>query len=172
VMEISKRHPNCHFFVPLGNKQWFNEAGINNVTEMDWWEERDVTLSPSQPHAAEVAQPGESVSQGADIKARVGCLPCQHTSARSPFDRDKTLWSSWYVESGGRKVYFAGYVPQLPSSSCCYGPILTLWSPYTGIQAIAPFQSFPRASTIMAQITTTPSALRSNRSVNIKGLLI
>ncbi|OXV11639.1 hypothetical protein Egran_00600 [Elaphomyces granulatus] len=124
VMEISKRHPNCHFFVPLGNKQWFNDAGINNVTEMDWWEERDVTLSPS--HAAEVAQPGESASQGADIKARVGCLPCQHTSARSPFDRDKTLWSSWYVESGGRKVYFAGdtgyrAVPELPEGVDDYG---------------------------------------------------
>lgn len=114
VIEISRRHPNCHFFVPLGNKQWFSEAGITNVTEMDWWEERDVTLSPAQPHAPEVAQLGESASQGANIKARIGCLPCQHTSARSPFDRNKTLWSSWYVESGDRKIYFAGYVPWLP----------------------------------------------------------
>jgi L-ascorbate metabolism protein UlaG (beta-lactamase superfamily) len=108
VKEISGRHPNCHFFVPLGNKQWFNDLGIANVTELDWWEERDITLSP-QTHATEVAQSGELGSQH-DIAARIGCLPCQHTSARGPFDRAKTLWSSWFVESGGRKIYFAGYV--------------------------------------------------------------
>jgi L-ascorbate metabolism protein UlaG (beta-lactamase superfamily) len=108
VKDIHKRHPNCHFFVPLGNKDWFIKTGIPNVTELDWWEERDITLSPSQP-GTEVKAPAEgSTSKRADISARIGCLPCQHFSARTPFDRCKTLWASWYVESGGRKVYFAG----------------------------------------------------------------
>jgi L-ascorbate metabolism protein UlaG (beta-lactamase superfamily) len=111
VKEIAHRHPNCHFFVPLGNKQWFNGSGIFNVTELDWWEQRDITWSP-QKTAAEVAEPSEDAPQEVDIVARIGCLPCQHTSARSPFDRERTLWSSWCVESGERKVYFAGYVLQ------------------------------------------------------------
>jgi L-ascorbate metabolism protein UlaG (beta-lactamase superfamily) len=115
VKEISKKHPSCHFFVPLGNKKWFNDSGIENVTELDWWDQRDITLSPSQKEPTEVTEPGESASQTADISARISCLPCQHISARGPFDRAKTLWSSWAVESGGRKVYFAGYVRYLQS---------------------------------------------------------
>ncbi|KAL3466270.1 beta-lactamase superfamily domain-containing protein [Aspergillus heterothallicus] len=127
VKDIHKRHPNCHFFVPLGNKDWFIQTGIPNVTELDWWDERDISLSPSQPEA-EVKTPAESsASKAADISARIGCLPCQHFSARTPFDRCKTLWASWYVESGGRKVYFAGdtgyrTVPELPDDVDDHAP--------------------------------------------------
>ncbi|KAL2854972.1 beta-lactamase superfamily domain-containing protein [Aspergillus pseudoustus] len=127
VKDIHKRHPNCHFFVPLGNKDWFIETGIPNVTELDWWDERDISLSPSQS-VTEVKTPGESSGpKAADISARIGCLPCQHFSARTPFDRCKTLWASWYVESGGRKVYFAGdtgyrTVPELPDDVDDHAP--------------------------------------------------
>lgn len=120
IKEIFKRHPNCHFFAPLGNKQWFAESGIHNVTELDWWEQRDISLSPLETSAAEVSAPGASPGSGpADIQARISCLPCQHTTNRGLFDRCKTLWASWSVESGGRKVYFAGdtgyrTVPELP----------------------------------------------------------
>lgn len=110
IKEISDNHPNCHFFAPLGNKPWFTSSGIKNMTELDWWDERDITLSPSKGPSTEVQEPDGLSSKAADIKARIGCLPCQHTSARGPFDRSKTLWSSWSLESGGRKVYFAGYV--------------------------------------------------------------
>lgn len=113
VMEISKRHPNCHFFVPLGNKSWFNSCGIKNVTELDWWDERDVTMSPSVEKETHVEAVGEAASTGAEIKARISCLPCQHVSARTPFDRYQTLWCSWAVESGGSKVYFTGYVKRV-----------------------------------------------------------
>ncbi|THC89414.1 hypothetical protein EYZ11_011144 [Aspergillus tanneri] len=120
IKEISKRHPNCHFFAPLGNKQWFTSSGIHNVTELDWWEERDISLSPLE--MSEVAPAGDLVSNSADIKARISCLPCQHTTNRGLFDRCKTLWSSWSVESGGRKVYFAGSVPELPDGVDDYAP--------------------------------------------------
>ena len=110
VTEIAKKHPNCHFFAPLGNKAWFNSSGIHSVTELDWWDERDITLSPSVQEHTQVETAGEAKSVAAEIKARISCLPCQHMTARGPFDRCKTLWSSWAVESGGKKVYFAGYV--------------------------------------------------------------
>ncbi|KNG84312.1 dioxygenase [Aspergillus nomiae NRRL 13137] len=128
VKEISKRHPNCHFFVPLGNEAWFKSSGIDNVTELDWWEERDIVLSPSQSTGTQVEEPAENGgSSPGDIKGRVGCLPCQHTSNRGVFDRAKTLWASWYVESGGRKVYFAGdtgyrNVPELPDGADDHAP--------------------------------------------------
>lgn len=113
IKQISRLHPNCHFFAPLGNKQWFADSGIHNVTELDWWEQRDIALSPMTP--AEVSSPNAGGS--GDISARISCLPCQHTTNRGLFDRCKTLWASWSVESGGRKVYFAGYVH---SSTCKY----------------------------------------------------
>jgi N-acyl-phosphatidylethanolamine-hydrolysing phospholipase D len=28
-----------HWYVPLGVKRWFTGRGINNVTELDWWQE-------------------------------------------------------------------------------------------------------------------------------------
>ncbi|KAL2008369.1 hypothetical protein VTN00DRAFT_8351 [Thermoascus crustaceus] len=127
VKEIAKKHPNCQFFAPLGNKKWFVDSGIHNVTELDWWEERDMTLSPEKSAATEVETTEESQSTSADILARISCLPCQHTSNRGIFDRSKTLWASWCVESSGWKVYFAGdtgyrAVPELPKETDDHGP--------------------------------------------------
>ncbi|PWY92055.1 Metallo-hydrolase/oxidoreductase [Aspergillus heteromorphus CBS 117.55] len=128
VTEISKRHPNCHFFAPLGNKDWFTSIGIKNVTELDWWDERDLVLSPSQGSGPEVEGAGEGAGSGpSDITARIGCLPSQHTSNRGIFDRSKTLWASWYIESGGKKLYFGGdsgyrTVPELPADTDDWAP--------------------------------------------------
>jgi hypothetical protein len=153
-MKIKQAHPNVHFFVPLKNRQWFLDCGIHNVTELDWWQERELRLERSNDGAdarndsGAVVKPGDSppTSASADategagkqqrpkmerasrqseiISANIGCLPCQHTSARGPFDRGHTLWASWSVESGGKKVWFGGWVlcffflspPGIPSS--------------------------------------------------------
>lgn len=80
---------------------------MTKVTELDWWESREVRLE-------EVAAAGGNKGSGnagageEGILATIGALPCQHVSARTPFDKCKTLWASWSVESGGAKVYFAG----------------------------------------------------------------
>ncbi len=39
---------------------------------------------------------------------RVTATPCQHFSGRGAGDRNKTLWSSWVIESDRRKVFFSG----------------------------------------------------------------
>ena len=113
VKKIHEKYPSCHFFAPLGNKEWFSSSGIHNMTELDWWEERDLTLSPSKDSnkgnsSTEVTTTADAAPKPSDILGRIGCLPCQHTSSRGLFDRSKTLWASWSVESGGSKVYFAG----------------------------------------------------------------
>ncbi len=36
------------------------------------------------------------------------CLPAQHASARTPFDRDRVLWCSWLFSCRERSVFFAG----------------------------------------------------------------
>jgi N-acyl-phosphatidylethanolamine-hydrolysing phospholipase D len=110
IMKIAEKHPNVQFFVPLGNKSWFINCGIHNVTELDWWEGRELRLSKVSDKNAQLAVEGTGNNNGteADITAKIGCLPCQHTSSRGLFDRAQTLWASWSVESGGKKVWFAG----------------------------------------------------------------
>ena len=131
IVKIRKWYPKVHFFCPLGNKKWFQRAGVHQVTELDWWEERDINLAPSAGEPSVSSTDGDSSStpqtQVAKITARVGCLPCQHTSARTAFDRGRTLWASWSIESGGKKVWFGGdtgyrAVPELPKDVDDYGP--------------------------------------------------
>jgi L-ascorbate metabolism protein UlaG (beta-lactamase superfamily) len=134
VTEIAKRHPNCHFFVPLGVKSWFKSCGINQVTELDWWDERDITLSPSEQKEAKVQEVGDAAPTAAEIKARIGFLPCQHTTARTAFDRHQTLWGSWAVESGGKHLYFTGYVCTM--NLCSIGRLTDLRNSDTGYRAV------------------------------------
>jgi N-acyl-phosphatidylethanolamine-hydrolysing phospholipase D len=117
IQRLRKKFPDAHFFAPLGNKEWFVKSGVSNVTELDWWESRDVRLEENRDAVTIATTDMEKKKDmGSDcssngssaITATIGALPCQHISARGPFDKCKTLWASWSVESGGTKVYFAG----------------------------------------------------------------
>ncbi|EED12105.1 conserved hypothetical protein [Talaromyces stipitatus ATCC 10500] len=128
VLEIQKYHPSVQFCVPLGLKKWFADCGINNVIELDWWEDVELTLSKSTEKRPVTSSPTVDPSND-DITARISCLPCQHTSARSPFDKAATLWASWSIASGSKSVYFAGdtgyrAVPRLPKGVDDWGPEL------------------------------------------------
>ncbi|KAI9498659.1 beta-lactamase superfamily domain-containing protein [Zychaea mexicana] len=96
IKELAEQHPEAHFYVPLGNKAWFNiEKSNERVTELDWWQDRTLTLGN-----------GKAV--------KLTCTPCQHFSGRGILDRNKTLWASWCLEgvregqSSGGKVFFGG----------------------------------------------------------------
>jgi N-acyl-phosphatidylethanolamine-hydrolysing phospholipase D len=147
IHRIQKKHPNVLFAVPLGLKKWFHESGVSNVAELDWWQDIDITLSPaasttegkrisvtsstnSTGHANghQSPPPPSSAPSASDaITARISCLPCQHTSARTALDRNTTLWASWAVAAGGKSVWFGGdtgyrAVPDLPKDADDYGP--------------------------------------------------
>jgi N-acyl-phosphatidylethanolamine-hydrolysing phospholipase D len=128
ILEIHKHHPNAQFLVGLGLKKWFESSGVKNVQEMDWWEDVDITLSPNTGEKRiSTASPGTpQPTSNSDITARITCLPCQHTSARTSFDKNRTLWASFSVKSGGKSVWFGGdtgyrAVPQLPQGEDDYG---------------------------------------------------
>jgi L-ascorbate metabolism protein UlaG (beta-lactamase superfamily) len=72
------------FFVPLGLKPWFARLGIDDVSELDWWEQAELD------------------------GVRFTLTPLQHWSARSPFDRNRTLWGGWAIAANDGKVFFAG----------------------------------------------------------------
>lgn len=114
IVEISKQHPECHFFVPLGNKKWFTACGVEKCTELDWWDEVNFTLTPSSPSREKKSASVSSTTEDAAptsssaITAHISCLPCQHISARGLTDRAATLWASWSVSSGSKSVWFGG----------------------------------------------------------------
>lgn len=94
-----EHHP--RFVVPLGLKAWFADLGITDVVELDWWQqdvERGLTLT---------------------------CVPAQHFSGRTLWDRNRRLWSGWVVAGRDRRFYFAGdtaYSPALAEIGARLGP--------------------------------------------------
>jgi N-acyl-phosphatidylethanolamine-hydrolysing phospholipase D len=55
------------------------------------------------------AEWGERLELGsANVPFAFTCVPAQHMSARSAFDRNVALWCGWLIEVGGRRIYFAG----------------------------------------------------------------
>ena len=72
------------FLVPLGLKAWFQDLGITQVVELDWWDKHTV--------------------RGVDFYL----TPVQHWSARSLNDRSRTLWGGWAVFSKDFQWYFSG----------------------------------------------------------------
>ncbi|KIX03287.1 uncharacterized protein Z518_06839 [Rhinocladiella mackenziei CBS 650.93] len=91
----AKRKKNVRFLVGLHNSRWLTSFGIDRacITELDWWDGVEIQV--------------EGVG-----KVRITCLPTQHSSARTVFDRDHDLWCSFAVQDcqgpEGKKVYFAG----------------------------------------------------------------
>jgi L-ascorbate metabolism protein UlaG (beta-lactamase superfamily) len=106
VKELLRLYPNVHFFVGLNMAKWFQESGVSSVTEMEWWDDAEVVLErTANSDKTAAAQSGSSPES---ISVRVSCLPSQHGCMRTGFDKDRALWASWAVESGGKSVWFAG----------------------------------------------------------------
>jgi len=79
------------FLAPPGVGRILRGWGIDSarVREYGWWQEGAVKgLS------------GQTLS--------FACTPAYHFSARSPFDRNKTLWASWVLRGASHKVFFSG----------------------------------------------------------------
>jgi L-ascorbate metabolism protein UlaG (beta-lactamase superfamily) len=68
-----------------GDRRLLAPLGFARVHELDWWDEH---------------QFGDTL--------KVTFVPAQHFSARGLFDRRKSLWGGYMIESRGRRVYFGG----------------------------------------------------------------
>lgn len=75
-----------HFYTTLGVKQNLLDLGIDTmkVCELDWW---------------------QSCTKGS---LSLTATPAQHFSGRGLFDRNKTFWSSWVINSSESKIFFSG----------------------------------------------------------------
>jgi|HubBroStandDraft_1064217.scaffolds.fasta_scaffold68003_2 L-ascorbate metabolism protein UlaG (beta-lactamase superfamily) len=68
----------------LDNARHLAKAGIRAAIELDWWQSTELA------------------------GARITYVPAQHFSARTLYDRNRSLWGGFVVEAGGAVVYFAG----------------------------------------------------------------
>lgn len=72
--------------VPLGMKSLVEGWGAGHTAELDWWQYVDV------------------------LGIRFHAAPARHFSGRGLSDRNRTLWTSWYLEGieGNLRIYFGG----------------------------------------------------------------
>jgi L-ascorbate metabolism protein UlaG (beta-lactamase superfamily) len=84
TLRLLAERAQSQFIVPLGVARLLRSHGIGPVHELDWGD--SLPLAPATIH----------------------CVPAMHFSARGLFDRNRTLWCGYVVETGGRIVYFAG----------------------------------------------------------------
>jgi N-acyl-phosphatidylethanolamine-hydrolysing phospholipase D len=74
IEQFKTRFPNAKYIVPLGLKAWFDELGVDNVRELDWW---DVVRFGAIDYTF---------------------VPAQHWSKRSLSDTNRSLWGGIVIE--------------------------------------------------------------------------
>ncbi len=86
VAYFAKHSPQTRFMVPLGLGEYLRQWGIaaEQIQELDWFQAAD------------------------DGRLRFHAVPARHDAARTPFDKRRSLWAGWVLESGKEKIYFSG----------------------------------------------------------------
>ena len=90
------------FFVGLGLKPWFEDLGITDVVELDWW---------------------ESVEWKGVL---FDFVPVQHWAKRSLWDENQRLWGGWVLRHPELSFFFAGdtgYSPVFADIGRRYGGV-------------------------------------------------
>jgi N-acyl-phosphatidylethanolamine-hydrolysing phospholipase D len=72
------------FVAPLGVDRWLAQRGAQRVERFDWWDSKVL------------------------LGLAISCVPVHHWSARSPFDRNTTLWGGWVVKTPAFSMFFVG----------------------------------------------------------------
>ncbi len=82
IKKIARK--DSQFIVSLGLGVILRKWGVppERITELDWWQ--------------------SSERNG----VRYTAVPARHHSGRGPFDRNKTLWSTFVIEHGGERFYY------------------------------------------------------------------
>ncbi|MCH2450554.1 MAG: MBL fold metallo-hydrolase [Gracilimonas sp.] len=84
IKKLDKRF-RPQFITPLGVGQLLKRSLVRYTNDLDWWESKIV-----------------------DSDITVHSVEAQHFSARGLFDRNKTLWSGYVIDTPAGDVYFAG----------------------------------------------------------------
>lgn len=90
LCSLKERFPHIRVLVPFGDKAWFERHGFKDVQEYGWWEQ-EVCIHPETQQSITLT-----------------FLPAVHWSGRGLFDRNRSLWGSWMLQSSSHTLYFAG----------------------------------------------------------------
>jgi len=137
LQEITQHH-NPQILVGLGVGDLLRSNRIDNLIEMDWWQEHGF----------------------AELK--IIFVPARHGSARGPFDRNKTLWGSFVIQSDNGNVYFAG--------DTAYGDFLTqIKSRYSKFRlAIVPIGHYEPRWMMQTQHLNPDDAVKLHHYLNVE----
>jgi L-ascorbate metabolism protein UlaG (beta-lactamase superfamily) len=74
------------YFVPLGVGERLRDMGVaaERIQEFDWWQ------------------------GGSHAGVSFSAVPAQHFSGRTLWDRNRTLWVGWVIESGDQRIVYTG----------------------------------------------------------------
>ncbi len=85
IRALVKKNPHIKLLVPHGDKYWLDKRSRDHATEYVWWE--SITIA-------------ETVT--------FTFLPAIHWTQRNLFDRNRSLWGSWIIQSNEATIYFGG----------------------------------------------------------------
>ena len=89
-------------FCPLGLADPLRTLGFASIYEMDWWQ--------------------QTTWRGLEVH----CMPAQHFSARTPFDRNRTLWCGWVLDHAGNEAAGDAREPIYFAADTGFGPHFAL----------------------------------------------
>ncbi|KAI8099772.1 beta-lactamase superfamily domain-containing protein [Halteromyces radiatus] len=75
------------WYVPLGLRDWFVHHGVENVIELDWWQE---VRHKERPEVI------------------IASVPSMHSSGRWSMNKNKSLWSNFVIKSKDESFFFCG----------------------------------------------------------------
>ncbi|WP_130732047.1 MBL fold metallo-hydrolase [Komagataeibacter xylinus] len=82
---IARRGDNPLVVTPLANARFMRRTGLKRIMELDWW---------------------QAVAAGG---IHITCTPARHGAARTPFDRNTSLWGGFMLrDEAGHQLFFAG----------------------------------------------------------------
>jgi N-acyl-phosphatidylethanolamine-hydrolysing phospholipase D len=84
VAALQRLQPQIRWIVPERLSRWFEKRGIRSVVELPRWETHQIK------------------------NAKVTAVPTQHFSGRTLWDKDKTHWNGYVVQTPSKKLYFTG----------------------------------------------------------------
>jgi N-acyl-phosphatidylethanolamine-hydrolysing phospholipase D len=84
VRALARAHPEARWVMPLRLARLVRSLGVRDTVELDWW--NDLRIDD----------------------ATVACTPARHFSARTPFDRNRTLWGGFVVTAAAGRFFYAG----------------------------------------------------------------
>ena len=85
VIHLHRRKSDIIWIVPQKLSKWFKKRGIYAVNELDW-----------------------DQSYRLNLHCQITAVPAQHFSGRHLWDKNRTLWCGYIVESQNKTFYFAG----------------------------------------------------------------